>query len=554
MRSWACLVLLASGCLIRLFESDDTPPEISHTLHSLLLTSPANATLVMTHMEKPAALENFQQSLALDFLYREDWSFQLRESVGEGGYVRLWTRKGLIAGEDFEQAYLGAFSAYLTQLSLQNLHIVASPEYIALARALQSQWPQLYSSSSYLPNSISLSFALDFIGKTIKPAAFNHIALFTDAESAGNLLKAVDVKRLNKAGYVYIVSQTASLYRYACEGTGLGAHGVLFVGEKALVARNRQDFLLEVVRNQVNRLLFAYESGTLGAKIALSAPQFDLFSLQNGIPKPFSLYSLRFPGNITDLPSKYRSEIAISANYELFDAYNPDLNIGNFLFRGLQIAFDEVNSSPDLLPNYYMVNNSVNYLQIGFDRNTTKRKIEENRDLMGILYVGPPDSQGIIGLTQLFKQENRSIPILSSTVSCALSDPKAFPGYLRPRVGNSFLATVALRLMRSWGWREIAVVYTRDAGDSQDFYERFSAYSKLYSVDIVNTEETRGLPELLSDSVQASINSTLTDIQSLNTRIIVLFVPYYPQILTQMYDLGMTEYLLVYISDLNLVS
>lgn len=551
MLSWTCLALLASSCLIRLFESDDTPPEISRALHSLLLSSPANATLVVTHMEKPAALENFQQHLALDFLFREDWSWRLRDWAGEG-YVRMWTRKGLIAGEDFEQAYLRAFSASISRLSLPSVHLVASTEYLKQARALQSQWPHLYSTSSLLPNSISLSFALDFVGKTIKPAAFNHIAIFTSAETAGNLLQAMDVKRLNKAGYVYILSQTASLYRYACERTGLRGNGVVFVGEKALLAETKQDFLLEVVRNQVNGLLFAYKNRVLGTKIALSPPQFDLFSLQNGISRSFSLSSFQFPGNITHLPRQYRAEIAISVNYELFDASNPERKVGPFLFRGLQLAFAEVNLRSDILPHYYMVNNSVNYLQLGFDWNTTKGKIEKNGDLMGILYVAPPNSQGIIGLTQLLKQENRSIPILSSTVSCELSDPKVFPQYLRPRVGNSFLAAVTLRLMRSLEWREIAVIYTKDAGDSQDFYERLSAYSKMYLVDIVNKEESRGLPELLSGS--ASINATLQDIKACNTRIIVLFVSYYPQVLTQMYDLGMTEYLLVYVSELSLVT
>jgi ABC-type branched-subunit amino acid transport system substrate-binding protein len=506
-------------------------------------------------MEKSAGLEIFLPDLALDFLYREDLSLQLREVVGETGYVRLWTRKGPIAGEDFEQAYLEAFSAYTSRLTLKNTHIIATTDYISQAKALQSQYPHLYPSSFTLPTAISLDFALNFIGKTIKPAAINHLALFTDPKTADNLLKALDLKRLNKPGYVYIVSQTASLYRYSGEMTGLRANGVLFVGENALIEKTMSDFLLETVRNQVNRIFQAYENDVFHSKITLLPPKFHLFSLQNGIPETSNtLSTLHFPGNITNLPSQYRAQIAISANYDLTDAYFPDLNIGHLIMRGLKIAFDEVNSRHDLLPNYYMVNNSVNYLGIGTDYNTTRMRLAENRHLMGLLYVATPSPQGIKWLFQLLKQENRSIPILGSTVTSELSEPQAYPMYLRPRVSSSFLAAVTLRLLRGLEWREVAVIYTKDAGDSQDFYEHLRAYSQLYSVDIVNKEELRGLPELLTHQAKSDINATLADIKAADTRVIVLFVPYYPQILTQMYDLQMTNYLLIYINSLSLSS
>lgn len=356
MQLWICLLSLTSACLIGLFESDETPPEISLSLHSLLMSPPSNPTLVLYYLEKSAGVEGFLLDIAVDLLYREDLSFVLRETVGESGYVRLWTRKGPIAGEDFEQAYLSAFSAYISLLTLENTHIIATTDYISHAQALQSQWPHLYPSSFSLPTAISLDFALNFIGKTIKPAAINHLALFTDPKSTDNLLTALDLKGLNKLGYVYILSQTASLYRFNCEMKGLRGNGVLFVGEIALVEELGSGFWTEMVRNQINRIFQAYENGNFHSKITLPPPQFHLFSLQNSHPQLSNTLS---PLNF---PTKYRAQIAISANYDLFDAYSPHFNIGNLLFRGLKIAFDEVNSRHDLLPNYYMVNNTVNCL------------------------------------------------------------------------------------------------------------------------------------------------------------------------------------------------
>ena len=86
-----------------------------------------------------------------------------------------------------------------------------------------------------------LSFALLYVGKQIKPLGINQPALFLSPQATAFFLQALETKKLNRAGYVYVLSNDSGRYRYLTNSTSdLLGNGVLIVGEAADKESNRE--------------------------------------------------------------------------------------------------------------------------------------------------------------------------------------------------------------------------------------------------------------------------------------------------------------------------
>ena len=541
-------VTLGICLVVHCWESLNTPPEISEGVVGLPLGVQTVAEVRVEEMEKETALEKLDSDLVADYTWNEDMAFRLRQKTGRSRYVRLWTRQGLLSGESFLHSYSQSFTSFLLQLPVPSVHVLYTPAYIPLLTHLQQHWPHIYHPLACIPP-LSLSKALQIVGKIVKPAGINHLAIFTDPLTAGNLLTAFDQKRLNKAGYVYILSQTASLYRYFSQFTSFQHTGVLFIGESALLSKNMHEYTSLILQNQLIRLISTVNS-TISVEFTLPAPQFYLFSLENGQPRlQIEPFSISFPGNITTLPLNWRPEIAASVNYPFFD----DFQLGYYQMRGILLAFEEINTNTGLIPNYYLVNNTVNYLNSAFNYSFTQLEIRKNSEKMGITYFGPQNSHGIKTILTAFEAEKVKIPILASSVACLLSNKEKFPLYLRPKINNSFISIVTLRLLRSFQWSKVSLLYVSDQGDSLDFYSNFRQKSDFYSIQILNNESFRSLPETFNYDSELAINASLLEIKSKETRVVIVCVPYFEEIVKRMRELEMKEYLMIFVTGVSLV-
>jgi len=160
--------------------------------------------------------------------------------------------------------------------------------------------------------------------------------------------------------------------------------------------------------------------------------------------------------------------------------------------------------------------------------------------------MAPLVGQAVIGRTEVVKSLNVLIPVAAVTLHTKLSDPNTYPLYVRPRPSNKY--TVTARLIRFFGWTQVAFLYSKDGGDAEDGYQQFLSISADFGINITNPEATRALPQVLNNLTVAQVNTSLNAILQFTTRIIIIAHVYIFVIADQIYDLGVREeYVQIYV-------
>jgi hypothetical protein len=379
----------------------------------------------------------------------------------------------------------------------------------------------------------------------------NLIVFFVTPVTALNFLQVLEAMKLNKPGYAYILSQEAGRYRYLTNSvSGLLANGVLIVGE---------DVEMEVTREKLEARRLDIQINLLETQ-GTSQPSYSLLynnrsRLIKAVSRPAEITSsteLLFPGLSTTIPKITKAIIRATVNYQVI---NPDLSLypqGNQMMRGFKVAFDEANSRTDLLPDYTLEDYPVGFMGLSFAYNFSMSRVKAGLKDLGYIFMCPPTSTGIMGMTKVFKDLNLTMPIVAGSLGSMLSDPNAYPLYIRPRVANAYLISIVARMIKYFGWSKVTVIYGIDSGDYQDAYNQFLKVKDLFGINITNPEDMRGLPPVLNNQTAAQVNSTITAVLESTTRIIFLLHSYSFTIMEQMYDLGVREgYVLIVITGLN---
>ncbi|MBV5280750.1 MAG: hypothetical protein J0651_05860, partial [Actinobacteria bacterium] len=279
-------------------------------------------------------------------------------------------------------------------------------------------------------------------------------------------------------------------------------------------------------------------------------PKFTLFNTRNNSLVPVAVSptdirpstSLLLPGNTTTFPKVAQTTIRASVNYQIINPDGSLYPIAAQVMRGFQVAFEEANSRKDLLPYYYLEDHSVGFTGAQFSYNFSLSRVETNPVQLGLIYMAPPVSQAIMGMTQVFEDLNVSMPITSASLGSALSDPLSYPLFTRTRPSNKYTYTiVAARMIRYFGWSQVAFLYSVDGGEGQDAYRQFLAIKDNFGINITNPETLRGLPAVLNSLTAAQVNISLQAIIQSTTRIIVIYHAYAYILMEQLYELGIRE-------------
>ena len=492
-------------------------------------------------IEKGDEITGVEGDVVLDYLYEEGLSRRTREKAN---YYRMWE-------EVHTARYARDFSAYITALHLSNIYLIGDTAHIAVIDQLYSSFPFLYSDFSILPIYVDLDFALQFVGRFIKPRGLHFLALFLTPQSTCFFLQALQTKKLNRTGHLYLLSQDAGRYRFfANSAAGLLGNGVVVVGEES-------EAELTIERAEAGRMRTALEEISTNGSLF---PRFALLYTQQGklitaalTPADISNSTLiLFPGNSIDIPKPTLPTIRTSVNYE---AYNPDGSLFPLsapVARGVKVAFEEANNRTDLLTYYRLIDESVGFTGLLFSFNFSLPRVQAALPSLGLVYFAPPVSQAIIGMTQVFQTLNISIPILSASLGSALSDSQEYPLFMRTRPSNKYTFTTIAWTIKYFGWKNVAFLYTADEGDGEDAYRQFLAVKGEFGINITNPEALRALPPLLNAQTSAQVNASLQAIIESTTRVIVIVHDYQYVLMDQLYDLGVREeYVQIYVSGLS---
>jgi len=521
-----CLLWLlpcVSSLVLRSYISASTPRYVQEML--------TEASSVPDFQVIPTFLSSFQAvsvvnsaDFVLDYVYEAGLSGHLERESARDRYHLMWKRdRESNQGNAKDESYEKAFTGFISSLKLAKLLLISDSQQrnLALTASLLMS-PLVYQSRDVVPYRSELEFTLQYVGRRVKPSGSNLIAIFTDAETAYNLLLAFQTKRMDKAGYAYILSEEAAQYRYLPYSlTGLLASGVLLVGEKALEARSFQAYEGLRLRQLVSELT-TLESFPLFLYCLFSSIPLEVAS---SLTYQVNTTRLQYPGKVNSIPYQ-TAVIRSSVNYNLT---NPDGSLfpqSYARMRGFQVAFEDIHKRKDIVPNYYLEDYNVNIAGIMFNYNVTKARLVRARGQLGVIYFTTPASAPTLGVYSLLGELNMRVPLAGGSYSSVLSSSTQYPYFLRARVANGYVYRTICTILQHFKWTQIAVLYSADNGDNEDSYRQLLTWAPQLGIEILNTEAGRRLPNALNETTTDLVRTALEEIRALDTRIIVQITVY----------------------------
>ena len=543
------LVVLGTLCLVRSFPSavlllysPATPFNFTEVMNKCCSQETGVSSLLISSVDQLAKVD---VGVVLDYLYDPTLSTLAKASGNHGKYFKMW-------GERETSEYLQVFSDYVNALNLTQVFLIGDTEGTDadLVESLYQTDPKLYRDAAVLPIHVNLDVALQFVGKQIKSQGINLAGLFLSPQTSCTFLKALELKKLNKAGFAFILSQTAGRYRYlpGC-ASGLLSSGLLIIAEEKEREPTQEGLEAARIRDILQHI----------ATQTAVVPHYSLFYMKDSeliraASRPSDISpatTILFPGNTTVFPKLSTITIPTSVNYNITNMDGSLYPLSAAVMRGFELAFEEVNSRSDILPHHHVQDISVDLTRTVFNYNYSVGKVQANRGSLGLIHMPAPASVSIMGLTKVFTDLNITIPMTTGSQDSKLSDPGKYPLYLRTRPSGLYVCTAVARMIEYFGWSHVAYLYGHDGGEFTDAYQSFLTIKDLFHINVTNPEPLRALPPVFTTDLSA-LNASLQAILESTTRVIIITHIHYFMIMEMMYDLGVAgDYVLIFFTGLS---
>jgi len=553
-----CLILVlwlqeALGQL-QFFASPRTPFDLQKVVEVALSEVSPRPEVLITFSTSLSTFNLLPSAWAFDYTYSLEMTAVLRDQSST--VFSLWSEE---TADQYSTKYATAFARYLLSLNITRVRLISDTQESNLntCHFLLTHFPVLFESQPLqVPADLTQALALD-IGRLIKSSGNTVFALFTDRKVAACLLSVFEIKRLNKAGYAFIVSEEAHFLNSTVRASlPLARHGLLYVArQESWMAANREEAEVKILVNLLKKLRdFASLEGALQRPV----PDFYLVNMQNSHPtliavRPSTVTpqtKLVFPGNSTSLPTSAKVSIPVSINSVWLNSDGSVYPPAPVMMRGGQLAIESANNRSDILPNFVVNWKSVSLSGLRFNYTFTKKQIERYKTDLGLFHMPPSLGVNIIQTSSILKDLNLSVPMAIGSLSDVLASPTQLPFYLRTRTGNRYYASVIAQIYRFFKWKRLAVLYK---ADSEELYRNFLLISSPLGLNITNDEDKRAIaPGLSTDEEKGKLNASLAHIMKSDVRILMIISFDITTILEQMYDIGIrNEYLLITSSGLS---
>ena len=109
-------------------------------------------------------------------------------------------------------AFTQALAKYLQMLNFTEVRVISDADMwnLRTSQSLRTHFPLTFDPADYtVSQNLSLSAALQFVGEVLKPSGATLFVLLTAPSTAETLLSAFQAKKLNKAGYAFVLSDQA---------------------------------------------------------------------------------------------------------------------------------------------------------------------------------------------------------------------------------------------------------------------------------------------------------------------------------------------------------
>ena len=396
-----------------------------------------------------------------------------------------------------------------------------------------------------------------FVGKVLRPQG-NRITVFTTHPVLTKaLLKAQFSMHIGGAGYCNLLPFHSSLFILDPSDTedNLKTGNLIVAEAQAALLTSTQ----EAAAQLYSQLSAYFQTSSSEAKVLLDSAfpshhqhsDFVLVNLRNSSRSVVGeiqgeRFTLRTPiiflGNVTSL-AQSSAAIQLSGSFADTDPVMGYIG-GSAVTIAALMAFDEINASPTLIPNFRVQVWNFSAGVILPDIAALSRVVLPQKDRLGAAILTNIGSLSAMPMIQLLRQQNVSTPVVGATTSHPdLSSQKNYPNFVRVSVSDTYVNIVIVQTIKHLGWKKCALLVSYSpAGLTTQ--QSLQALLPSSGIEIVNHPEYQTIAYNVSSMEEARANYTPAFQHIIDTKCRVLLAVNIVtwDFLTQVfYELGMRK-------------
>ncbi|CAG9322972.1 unnamed protein product [Blepharisma stoltei] len=389
------------------------------------------------------------------------------------------------------------------------------------------------------------------ISRVVKPFGIPTIIIIGSPENCIKIQNSLLKFNMDRAGYSIVLGHT-------CLNNGIIDGSLSIVKSIDIDLKTEKESYINSLNFFVDKVNFMLNIDVKGAKLKLFDTIYQLkscnFTVLNKNARNVSKVGefsngklnisgeIQYPGNSAIKPTSNSVVISISANAGDVNPPGYPKNFVNTLFhQGTYFAVSKINQSKQILPNFILnLYGQINCGSSSWNYEFAKKCFLDNKNNMGIAFIGPVLSSITIATLKLFKELNITIPVIQGGNSAKqLSDIAEFPSFTRMVAGTDYISKTWIMYMNIMGWKSCVVLYADDAYDT-GIYNTFVEQSESKKIKILNDEKYRKIPFSYNSTQLEDYRLNFQNAIDQNCNIFFIFVaePIYFFVLESMYDLG----------------
>lgn len=458
-------------------------------------------------------------------------------------------------GEDFRET-ARAIAAVIHHMQLRSVNLLGdlTSDSLHLSHLLQQNIPEI----SWNANIYSQTQAADYMmGNVIRPYG-NRVTIFTSsAATTKDALKAQHKMHIGGEGYANLLTEESALYEIDRDDTEPNlAHGNLLVTRQLFAHLSSPAAYYRALYELIEPYLLS-DAADLPLLITSRFPtnrlqsHYLLLNMQNGTREVVgrivnSTCEVTAPivylGGVWTPPSSLKATLPVSGNFggEVIDGYRYTVDSK---IVGALIAIDEVNDSPDMLPNFLL--SCWNFTGgIGpITASVYNSTILPYAGNLGTATFAGITSVNTVTMISYMRAHNITVPVIGSvTTSKTLSSRSAYPYFIRTCVSDEHVNVATVQMIKRLGWSQIALIVV-DRPSDLSLRTSFLRLLTDSNITVVTPPEYQVIASV--DTLEAARENYTASLQYLidsRCRIVLLLsIDFNVNVFLMLYELGMRK-------------
>ncbi|CAG9329487.1 unnamed protein product [Blepharisma stoltei] len=391
---------------------------------------------------------------------------------------------------------------------------------------------QLKNSFSYLIVQSS-SNAEEIINREVFNLGTNLYYIFTEANTAWKIVENLKNAKLLGQGTSVLMSYESN-YNLTLEGS------LIIAPKHQIFSKSKEDYvasqILFVIQEISTDFNNQYELRQVAKTLCTNhfcENSFSVLNVKNGdrvvIGEAFdsNFDNVTFIGNSQLIPISEKKVLEIGLNSGI---HNPNgvqsYPFNTIEFAGSNLAISLINEGElGILKNFAIQGNSFDcgstILNATFQLNCFKQNISK----IGLIYLPNSITAVLQGIFTTFNILNVKVPQIAARIGFdEFSSISKYPLFVRVSYNAVYLASMAVKILYTLGWRSCALIY-QEGAFFVEFANAFMAEAEKYKINILNDPALRSFPQAIYyDGLKANYSHVFKEAINCNAKLIVYIV------------------------------